>query len=493
MHPAAIVIQAPQDYEATLHKALVVADFAKRRASIIQQIEVLAHEKQWYIPMPHDLLDEITSIVEWPIVMVGAFDESFLEVPDEVLTASMQGHQKCLPVYDKQHRLQPYFVNVSNLISQDQASVQHGNEKVIRARLSDAMFFYQQDRKEPLIQYAPMTEKVIFEERLGTLADKSQRVLAIALEIAKHFNIDESLVTRAIQLSKCDLMTGLVGEFPELQGIIGQFYAQGDGEHPEVAAAMFEQYLPRFSGDELPKSDVGFVLSLAERLDTLVGIFAIGMKPTGEKDPYKLRRHALAVVRLLLQRANSMQIEALLQKAIDGYSFLSIKQDLASDVKQFILERMQSLYLQEGYSIECFNQALQAQNSCWYDLSKRMKSFATFLKTEQSIVLAQAAKRVKQILPETATIGEVNPRLLQETSELELWNATQKIQDELHYHVTHFEYDEAFNTLLKLALPLASFFEHVFVMCDDEQIRQNRMALLAFVQKLLHAIVMIGS
>jgi glycyl-tRNA synthetase beta chain len=490
MHPQAIQLKSAKAYESTLSNAYVKADFAKRRADIIQQIETLAHQKQWYIPLPHDLIDEITSIVEWPVAMVGAFDECFLQVPEPVLKASMQGHQKCLPVYDKSYRLLPYFVNIANIVSKQPQSVQHGNEKVMRARLSDAMFFYQQDRREPLIQYAPMTEKVIFEERLGSLADKSQRVLKQALEIGRHFNVDESLITRAVELSKCDLMTGLVGEFPELQGLIGQFYAQGDGEHPQIVAAMFEQYLPRFSGDDLPKSDIGYLISLADRLDTLVGIFAIGLKPTGEKDPYKLRRHAQAVVRLLLQRQNQLNVDDLLNQAALGFNFLNLKPELLPEVKQFIIERMQSLFLAQDYSIECFNQALAAQNNCWYDLSKRMASYAKFMQSEQSVVLNQAAKRVKQILPET--VGQIDHALLQESSEQELLSVAQKIESELHYHVTHQQYDEAFTVLLKLALPLASFFEQVFVMSDDLAVRQNRMALLAYIQKLLHSIVIIG-
>lgn len=493
MHPQAIKLNSASDYELKLTEAFVIADFSKRRDEIIGQIEALAHQKQWHIPLPHALLDEITSIVEWPVAMVGAFDEAFLEVPEPVLTASMQGHQKCLPVYDKSYRLLPYFINVANIISKHPQSVQQGNEKVIRARLSDAMFFYQQDRREPLIQYAPMTEKVIFEERLGSLADKSQRVLALALDIGRHFNVDESLIKRAVELSRCDLMTGLVGEFPELQGVIGQFYAKGDGEHPEVVSAMFEQYLPRFSGDDLPKSDIGFLLSIAERLDTLVGIFAIGLKPSGEKDPYKLRRHAQAVVRLLLQRPNQLNIDELLTKAIEGFRFLTIKDDLLLEVKQFIIERMQSLFLAQDYSIDCFNQALAAQTNCWYDLSKRMASYAKFMKSEQSIVLNQAAKRVRQILPDDiATIGSVDTARLKESSEHELWSVAQKISSELHYHVNHQQYDEAFSVLLKLALPLASFFEQVFVMSEDLEVRQNRMALLAYIQQLLHSIVIIG-
>ena len=493
MHPQAIELQHPQDYSDKLKDAFVIADFAQRRQEIIRQIETLAHDNKWFIPLSQGLLDEITSIVEWPLVLVGAFDAEFLTVPAPVLIACMQQHQKCLPVYDKSNHLLPYFIAVSNLLSQNPAQVKLGNEKVMRARLSDAMFFYQQDRREPLIQYQPMTEQVIFEQRLGSLAEKTARVLGIATYLAQVLAVDSPLVARAVALSKCDLMSGLVGEFPELQGTIGQFYALGDGEDTEVAQAMFEQYLPRFSGDDLPKTDLGFILSLADRLDTLVGIFAIGLKPSGEKDPYKLRRHALAVVRLLLSRPNNIDIDVLFQEVSRHYGFLNIQAELLQDVKQFVIERMQSFYLQQNYPQEWFNAGLQQQSQDWYDLSCRLESFACFMQSEQSVILAQAAKRVKQILTSIQDISAtVKPELLLETSEQQLWQVVQEIRGEVQQAVAHKEYDQAFLALLNLSQPLANFFEQVFVMAEDLNLRNNRLSLLSQIQTLLNSIVMIG-
>jgi glycyl-tRNA synthetase beta chain len=494
MHPYSIALKSSATYQEQMKSAFVMVDFSERRHEIIRQVEAIAHEKQWVIPVPHDLLNEITSIVEWPVVMVGEFDNSFLTVPAPVLTASMQGHQKCLPVYNKSHQLQAYFVTVANLLSRHPDSVRLGNEKVMRARLSDAMFFYEQDRRQPLVQYAPLTEKVIFEERLGTLADKTQRVLSLAKFLAHQLDVNLDDMSRAVKLSKCDLMTGLVGEFPELQGVIGQFYARGDGESTAVVEAMFEQYLPRFSGDELPKTDVGLILSLADRIDTLVGIFAIGMKPTGEKDPYKLRRHALAVVRLLLQKANRINIDELLQHAFKNISFLKIDERAPAELKQFIIERMQSYYLQKDYPIEWFNAGVQAQSTCWYDLSLRLESYAKFMQTDQSVVLMQAAKRVKQILLQVDAVpDEVQVNLLHEPSEQELWQVVQKIKEAVYLASNHQQYDDVFQYLVQLAIPMASFFEQVFVMSEDMSVRLNRMALLSTIQQLLQSVVMIGS
>ncbi len=494
MNPDVIHLENSSQYTEKLKEAHVIVDFSERRAQIIRQIETLAGKQQWVIPIPEHLINEITSIVEWPVVMAGTFDEVFLTIPEPVLITSMQQHQKCLPVYNANGQLQPFFVIVANLVSNNPDSVRLGNEKVMRARLSDAMFFFEQDRQQPLMHYAAMTEKVIFEDRLGTLAAKTERVSHLAMYIANQFHLNQEHVLRAAKLSKCDLMTGMVGEFPELQGVIGQIYARADGESSELADALYEQYLPRYSGDNLPKTDIGYVLSLAERLDTLVGIFAIGLKPSGEKDPYKLRRHALAVVRLLLQKPNQLDIEKLLKEATGSYRFLSIKESLISDVKQFIIERMQSYYLQQDVSIERLNAALQVQPDSWYDLSLRLMSFEKFVKTDESEILHQAAKRVKQILLQTkAPVTTIDEKRLHETSEKELWEVVRKINDMVLESCKQQHYDEAFNALLKLALPLAHFFEQVFVMADDLELRKNRIGLLWHVQKLLHSVVIIGA
>lgn len=493
MHPQPIEIISASSYEETLKAAYVWVDFQSRQQEIVRQIESIAERHQWHIPIPDDLLHEITSIVEWPVALVGEFDKAFLEVPAPVLIASMQNHQKCLAVYDAQHQLLPYFIAVSNIESHTPEAVQAGNEKVIRARLSDAMFFYQQDRKQPLGEYAQATEKVIFEQRLGTIADKTRRVKNLVEYLCPLIGIPTQLALRAVDLSKADLMTGLVSEFPELQGQIGKFYAQADHEDPNVAKAMFEQYLPRFSGDILPETDLGFVLSLADRLDTLVGIFAIGLKPTGEKDPYKLRRHALAVVRLLLQRPNNLSMDALLALAARGYDFLNMTTSVIQEVKQFIQERMQSHYQQQKMPVEWVQAGLQVQSDDWYDLSLRLASFERFMSTESSSVLMQSAKRVRQILLQAKPeIGKIDESLLIEAHEKMLWHVLKDIQAPFQQSLTYKNYDAAFEDLMRINAPLAAFFEHVMVMTDDPGIRQNRLRLLQQLQQLLHSIVMIG-
>lgn len=493
MHPQAVDITAPETYAEQLKSCYVWVDFHARQQEIVRQIEAVAKQHDWVIPIPKDLLEEITSIVEWPVVLVGEFDKNFLTVPAPVLIASMQNHQKCLAVYDQHHQLLPYFIAVSNIQSHTPLAVQLGNEKVIRARLSDAMFFYEQDRKKPLSAYVENTEKVIFEQRLGTIADKTRRVKQLVEYLCTVLGVSKPLAMRAVDLSKADLMTGLVSEFPELQGQVGQFYAASDQEDPNVAKAMFEQYLPRFSGDVLPQTDLGYILSLADRLDTLMGIFAIGLKPTGEKDPYKLRRHALAVVRLLLQRPNALSVDALLAQAANGFSTLNISPSVCHELKQFIQERMQSHYQQQQLSVDWFHAGLSVQPDDWYDLSLRLASFERFMSTESSALLMQSAKRVRQILLQASLDFEnVNEALLLETHEKMLWQVVQEIKTPFQQALTCKNYDAAFAELMRINQPLAAFFEHVMVMSDDVAVRQNRLRLLSQLQQLLHSIVMIG-
>jgi glycyl-tRNA synthetase beta chain len=490
LHPQAVEIVSSKAYEDSLYQAKVIVDFDKRRDEILHQIELLAKQHQFHIPCPPDLIDEITSINEWPIVYIANYADEFLKLPAEVLIASMQGHQKCLPVYNRHHQLLAHFIGVSNIESLDMASVIRGNEKVMRARLSDAAFFYEQDRSKPLSHYASLTETVVFEKRLGSLADKTKRVKEIALHLAKRARLESSDVIRAVSLSKADLMTGLVNEFPELQGLIGQYYAIADGEKEILAKALFEQYLPRFSGDELPQSDLGFVLSLAERLDTLVGIFAIGLKPSGEKDPYKLRRHALAIVRLMLQKPNQLALSELLQIAAKNYDFLNIGQPLLEEIKQFILERMQSLFQQLNYAPESIQAGLKVESDVLYDFSLRLLAYHDFIRDEHSEALLQAAKRVGQILAQ----ANVEPRavdvsLFQEPSERQLWMVMQDLGAKLEHDLSLKNYPQAFSHLLALSHPLVGFFEHVFVMADDMAVRQNRLNLLQNLQSHLQSIV----
>jgi glycyl-tRNA synthetase beta chain len=494
MHPQALEIPSGELYEASLMKTFVITDFLKRRQAIVEQIDKIAKDKDFFIPMDNDLLDEMTSINEWPTVMLASFDEEFLEVPAEVLKASMQGHQKCLPVYDKKNQqLCPYFILVSNIKSKKPDAVRMGNEKVMRARLSDAAFFFAQDRKRPLIHYASKTNDVLFEKNLGSLAEKTKRVKAIVMHLIDELHLNKTQALRAVDLSKCDLMTGLVNEFPELQGIIGAQYAKMDEEPDAVSKALFEQYLPRFSGDELPNTDIGFALSLADRLDTLVGIFAVGLKPSGEKDPYKLRRHALAIVRMLSHKHNTIDLNQLLTITVKQFDFLDISKSLVAEIKQFIIERTKNYYQQQNYPIEWINSALMVQNSDWYDLSVRLSNYKYFMQHEQSEALFQSSKRVRQILAQTGKVhGHLEPSILIEPAEKLLLKAIQSIDAKLKHLIKTKHYTEAFEQLSHLAKPLEHFFEHVFVMVDDEKLRFQRLLLLTHIYNQLQSIVAIG-
>ena len=488
-HPHAVLITSVQAYEASLFAAKVMVDFDERRQAILRQISAIASEQQFDIPCPDDLLDEITSINEWPVVFIANFAEEFLRLPQDVLIASMQGHQKCLPVYDKHHRLLPHFIGVANIESEDQAAVIGGNEKVMRARLSDAAFFYEKDRKKSLLTYAELSKTVVFEKRLGSLADKTERVNVIAAHLAKCLNVDTIDVARAVSLSKSDLMTGLVNEFPELQGLIGYYYAQADAEKEVVAKALFEQYLPRFSGDILPETNIGYILSLADRLDTLVGIFAIGLKPNGEKDPYKLRRHALAIVRLLLQAPNQLRLSELLAIAAAQYSFLNIQDQVLADIKQFIFERLHSYFQHLDYPAETIAATLKIQSDCLFDFSLRLAAYKDFKHHEQSALLLQSAKRIGQILAQASIFGDVIPQLLAESAEQQLWHAMQEQAIKLEKNLSDKNYPQAFTHLLALSQPLSKFFEEVFVMAEDLALRQNRLNLLHTLQTQLQSIV----
>ena len=337
-HPQQVTIASAKDYESQLQEAFVIADFSTRRHLIQVQVAQLAAAYQATAIMPEELLDEVTSIVEWPQALLAHFEEEFLEVPAEALIASMQSHQKCFALKDDKHStLLPYFITVANIASSKPEQVILGNEKVMRARLSDAMFFFRQDKKQTLSAHIPATQQVIFQTKLGSLYDKAIRVHALMLHLCQALNIPQEQAVRAALLSKCDLMTGMVAEFPELQGLMGYYYALHDGEDIRVAKALDEQYMPRFSADRLPETDLGLALSLADRIDSLVGIFAIGQKPSGVKDPFKLRRHALAVVRLLISTPAAFNVTALIDEATAHYSDTqSLDKALINELKPII-------------------------------------------------------------------------------------------------------------------------------------------------------------
>ncbi|MFI4919509.1 MAG: glycine--tRNA ligase subunit beta [Legionellales bacterium] len=491
-HPQAFNIISAQHYESQLHEAFVVADFDSRRQIIKEQVEQLAASYQAVAVMPDKLIDEVTSIVEWPQALIVSFEAEFLEVPAEALIASMQAHQKCFALKDKQGKLLPYFITVANIASINPQQVVLGNEKVMRARLSDAAFFFRQDKKQALSQHIPATKQVVFQVKLGSLHDKTVRVSALMSYLSQALQLSPQQAQRAALLSKCDLLTGMVGEFPELQGLMGYYYALHDGEDLAVAQAINEHYMPRFAADALPESDLGWALSLADRIDTLVGIFAIGGKPSGVKDPFKLRRHALAVVRLLIATPAAVNLTVLIDKAIASYGDLVVTDKaLLLELKPFILERLPSYYQSLGVAAELV-QAVRARQDEWlYDLDKRLTALQVFVTLPEAASLSAACKRVSNLLSHagfTDTAVEINEDLLEEGAEHFLYlciNNMMQVVDPLYASA---EYGALLKQLASLKQPVDAFFDKVLVMVDDEAVKMNRLALMSRLQTLLQGV-----
>lgn len=489
-HPKPVTINHPRDYETSLEKAQVIADFAKRRQTICQQVNALAEQSAASAIMPETLIDEVTSIVEWPQALKAGFRAHFLEVPSEALIASMQSHQKCFALQDKTGQLLPYFITVSNLQSKNAAQVIAGNEKVMHARLSDAEFFFEQDKKDPLSHHIAATAKVVFQAKLGTLLDKAMRVSELMSTLTEPLKLDLKQAQRSAELSKCDLMTGMVGEFPELQGLMGYYYARHDKEDEAVAIALNEQYLPRFAADVLPVSNLGLALSLADRLDTLVGIFMIGQKPTGVKDPFKLRRHALAVLRLLISTPAKINLQHMLTQTFAHYKgLLNPAQATIDEINDFIMDRLQAYYQSQGISSDIVLAVRSCQQSWLYDFDRRIKALAVFVKRPEAIVLSAACKRVNNLLQQEAIAAEtLNDALLTESAEIALFTHMNVVKQQLTAACEQGDYGSILDDLASLREPVDAFFDKVMVMVDDPLIKHNRLALLARLQSMLQSV-----
>lgn len=492
-HPEPVLIPAPADYETQLEQAFVLPDFHKRRSHIVSQIDKLAKSQGLLAVMPEALLDEVTSIVEWPCALLAKFDAVFLKLPEAVLIAAMQSHQKSFALKNAKGALEPYFITVSNIESRDPQQVILGNEKVMRARLSDAAFFYQQDQRQPLSDYESTTKAVVFQKGLGSLYDKALRMKALMQDIlTPRLQLAESQACRAAELSKCDLMTGMVGEFPELQGLMGYYYAKNDGEEDAVAQALYEQYLPRFAADKLPESELGRALSLADRLDTLVGVFGLGQTPTGMKDPFKLRRHALAVVRLLIEIKAPLMLSTLIDEALRCYGDQLPKASVVkSQLQSFMLDRLQSFYVSQGVSVELIHAARERQEDWLYDLDKRIQALVAFVETPHALHLSAVCKRVKNILQqasESLGMSGVDSKLFKEDAEQALFESIQTLQDKMAPLYAARDYRTVLELLAGLRVPVDAFFEQVMVMTDDKALQNNRLNLLASLQALLQEV-----
>ncbi|MEW5838548.1 MAG: glycine--tRNA ligase subunit beta [Pseudomonadota bacterium] len=483
-HPEALSIPAPGDYLALLESAgHVVADFATRRAMIRAQVESAASELGGHAVLDDDLLDEVAALTEWPRVVTGNFEPRFLDVPKEALISTMQGNQRYFPLLDAAGKLLPHFITVANIDSRDPAAVRLGNERVIRPRFSDAEFFWKEDRKQPLSANVERLKSVVFQQKLGTLFDKTLRVVRLSRHIAALIHADMDHAARAAQLAKCDLMSGMVGEFPELQGIMGRYLAAHDDEHADVVQALDEAYMPRRAGDELPATAVGQALALAERLDTLIGIFTVaGMEPSGSKDPFALRRAALGVLRILIEKNLDVDMLALLQfaHATNFAKFDQPSQDETVPLFDFMLDRLRAYALDRGIRADVFESVLATRPTRPLDFERRAQAVNAFLALPQAEALAAANKRISNILKKVE--GElpttITEALLLEPAERELAAQVLQLEAELAPLFGAGDYAAALGKLAHLREPVDAFFDNVMVMADDAALRDNRLALL---------------
>lgn len=479
-HPEAITIGHIKDYKDVLEKAYVIADFAERKKRIIKQVEELAHTHGWQPVMPDSLLHEITSIVEWPKACLVPFSEHFLLLPKEIIIASMHTHQKCIPLLDKNGHIQPYFITVSNISSTDPESVIQGNEKVMRARLNDALFFFETDQKHPIDMFLEKTKHVVFQKKLGSLFDKAQRITTLIEAIAPILKIDAKQAHEAGLLSQCDLTTDMVQEFPELQGIIGHYYAKAKGVSDAVSLSLEEQYMPRFAEDNLPSSKLGLALAWATRLDTLVGMFGIGEQPTGMKDPFKLRRYALGIVRILLSIPDYISLSSYIEQSVSVYKQqgISLSSDGIQALRPFIMDRLLSYYPgQYNIAPSILQAVLNVENEDIYDIHERCQAMHAYLGHGGSDALIQTAKRIRNILKKNGAEDiDVQPALFQEPSEKALYDVVLEIEAKIKQSPR--AYPSILQTLEKLNLPIETFFEEVMIMDKDKAIQCNRLALL---------------
>lgn len=483
--PQAIPIDQPQHYAELLKKHYVLVNFEARK----QRIRELVHQAE--IPegkasIEDHLLEEVTGLVEWPVIYVGHFDPRFLKIPKEVLITSMKIHQKCFPVAHKNGDLLPYFIIVSNIDSRKKEQVIVGNERVINARLSDALFFFETDQKQPLESHLKALAQVIFQKDLGSLADKTKRLKNITKTMAESLKINKTLAEKASNLSKCDLLTQMVNEFPELQGIMGYYYALCDKESLEVALALRDQYRPAFSGDNLPETSLGCALALADKLDLLVGILGVNKKPTGDKDPFALRRAALGIVRILIEKKLPLNVKELLQKTKQAYGTQLPNKKVVEEAQAFILDRLKAYYNEKGISSDIFEAVSAVQCETLIDFDERIQAVRAFKLLPEANSLASANKRVSNILKKITSKPpeKIQISLCKMEAELNLYHAIQQKQREIKADHEEGKYTEELYALASLKEVVDTFFDQVMVMDNNPQLRNNRLALL----KSLHSL-----
>jgi glycyl-tRNA synthetase beta chain len=484
MAPGDIRISEASKYLAELEaEGFVVADFAARRQKVVNGVKSAAKDAGGNAVASDDLYDEVTALTEWPVAMTGQFDAAFLALPREVITATLSGHQRYFPVEDKQGNLLPVFAVVANLESKEPGKVRAGNERVVAPRLADAAFFWETDRQTPLSERQEGLQNVVYQKGLGSIADKSVRISRLAMVVCSQLGVESDDAERAATLSKCDLQTGMVGEFPELQGTIGSYYAQEDGEPIEVCLAIGEQYLPRFAGDELPEGAAGQAVAIADRLDTIAGILALGRKPTGNSDPFGLRRAALGVVRIIIERGLELDLPALIAVALNQQPVKGAEAPaLADEMYEFIIDRMRSWYLdRRSVTPQMFEAVRVRRPPSLADFDQRLVAVSAFVRLDAADSLAAANKRIANILRKAETKGKLrlDPKKLSEDAESALHDAMLSASDSIAPLMRKRAYADALTQLAKLRDPVDKFFDDVMVMTDDKALRQNRLALLS--------------
>ena len=480
-HPENVVITTPANYVEDLRKAYVLADFAERRELISKRTAELAMQQEGTAIVPPALLDEVTALVEWPVPLVCSFEERFLEVPQEALITTMQDNQKYFCLLDSEGKLLPRFITVANVESRDPKQIVQGNEKVVRPRLTDAEFFFKQDKKQPLETFNERLKNVVFQAQLGTVYDKAERVSRLAAFIAPLIGGDAQRAGRAGLLSKCDLATEMVGEFPEMQGVAGYYYALNDGEPQDVALALNEQYMPRGAGAELPQTLTGAAVAIADKLDTLVGIFGIGMLPTGSKDPYALRRAALGVLRILIEKQLDLNLTGAVEFAVKQFGAKVKAAGLAEQVLEFIFDRLRARYEDEGIDVATYLSVRALQPGSALDFDQRVQAVQAFRKLPEAEALAAVNKRVSNLLSkaEGAIAEQVEPKYFDNANEFSLYSAIQQADQAVQPMAAARQYSESLARLAALRDPVDAFFEAVMVNAEDAKVRANRYALLS--------------
>ena len=479
-HPQTLTINNASSYIEQMADAYVLVDFEQRKAVIREQIEELAEQENATPVMDEALLDEVTALVEWPVAHVASFDQRFLEVPKEALIYTMKDDQRYFPLEGQQGELLPRFIFITNIESKDPSQVIEGNEKVIRPRLADAQFFFSTDQKTKLVDRVAKLDSVLFQKQLGTMGEKAQRISALSQQIATDLNTDTDAAARAGLLAKADLMSNMVMEFPEVQGVMGMHYARIDGESELVAEAIEAHYHPRFAGDSLPQTKVGCAVALADKLDTLVGIFAIGQTPKGDRDPFALRRAAIGMLRILVEKQLPLDLNHLVANAAVGYGDKITHNDALTDqVVDFLLGRFRAYYADQGISVDVIQAVLARRPTVAYDFDRRVQAVAEFKDNPAAQALAAVNKRVGNILAKADNVApEVNAELLFETEERALYDALSSVKHNLNLPLQAGDYQAAMSQLAGLRVPVDSFFDNVMVNAEDEAVRQNRLALL---------------